>query len=75
MKIFPTTDIRQLDAYTIEHEPIASIDLMERAANAIVKELTNQWPDKDDTRFVIFAGPGNNGGDVNQKNNRCTPYI
>ena len=64
MKIFPTTDIRQLDAYTIEHEPIASIDLMERAANAIVKELTNQWPDKDDTRFVIFAGPGNNGGDA-----------
>ncbi len=64
MKIFPTSSIKMLDAYTIEHEPIASIDLMERAANAIVKELTNQWPDKDDIRFVIFAGPGNNGGDA-----------
>ena len=53
-----------LDAYTIEHEPIASIDLMERAAKAIVNELTAQWPEKEDTRFVIFAGPGNNGGDA-----------
>ncbi|MBQ6746329.1 MAG: NAD(P)H-hydrate dehydratase [Bacteroidaceae bacterium] len=64
MKIFPTAAIKQLDAYTIEHEPITSIDLMERAAQAIANELMNQWPDKDDTRFVIFAGPGNNGGDA-----------
>lgn len=53
-----------LDAYTIEHEPIASVDLMERAAKAIVNELAAQWPDKDNTRFVVFAGPGNNGGDA-----------
>lgn len=64
MKIFPTATIKQLDAYTIEHEPIASIDLMERAAQAIANELISQWPDKDDIRFVIFAGPGNNGGDA-----------
>ena len=32
MKIFPSSSIKKLDAYTIEHEPIASIDLMERAA-------------------------------------------
>ena len=30
MKIFPSSSIKKLDAYTIEHEPIASIDLMER---------------------------------------------
>ena len=64
MKIFPTSAIRQLDAYTIEHEPIESFALMERAANAIAKEIMNQWSDKEDTRFVIFAGPGNNGGDA-----------
>ncbi|MCR4764623.1 MAG: NAD(P)H-hydrate dehydratase [Bacteroidaceae bacterium] len=64
MKIFPTATIKQIDAYTIEHEPIHSLDLMERAATAITKELMSQWPDKDDTRFVIFAGPGNNGGDA-----------
>ena len=33
MKIFPSSSIKKLDAYTIEHEPIASIDLMERAAH------------------------------------------
>lgn len=41
MKIFPTTSIKQLDAYTIENEPIDSIDLMERAANALAKPLRN----------------------------------
>ena len=30
MKIFPSSSIKKLDAYTIEHEPIASIDLMEQ---------------------------------------------
>ena len=34
MKIFTSTQIRELDKYTIEHEPIRSIDLMERAAKA-----------------------------------------
>lgn len=63
MKIFPTDCIRQLDAYTIEHEPIASIDLMERAARAITAALAEEWPDTQ-TPFVVFAGPGNNGGDA-----------
>jgi len=31
-KIFKTLQIAELDRYTIEHEPIKSIDLMERAA-------------------------------------------
>ena len=64
MKIFPTSSIKQLDAYTIEHEPIDSWVLMERAAQAVAQEIMSQWPDKDDTRFVVFAGPGNNGGDA-----------
>ena len=63
MKIFPTSGIRQLDAYTIEHEPIASIDLMERAARALADAIMEQWPDTD-TPFTVFAGPGNNGGDA-----------
>ena len=32
MKIFTGAQIHELDQYTIEHEPIKSIDLMERAA-------------------------------------------
>ena len=63
MKIFPTSGIRQLDAYTIEHEPIASIDLMERAARALADAIMEQWPDTE-TPFTVFAGPGNNGGDA-----------
>lgn len=62
MKIFPTSGIRQLDAYTIEHEPIASIDLMERAAQVLAGAIAARWT--TDTRLTIFAGPGNNGGDA-----------
>ncbi len=63
MKILPTTSIRQVDAFTIENEPIASIDLMERAAGALAKAVEERWNDTD-TPFVVFAGPGNNGGDA-----------
>lgn len=63
IKIFPTASIRQLDAYTIEHEPIASIDLMERAAQALTEAIVQRWDDKE-TPFTLFAGPGNNGGDT-----------
>ena len=34
MKILPSKQIRELDTFTIATEPIASIDLMERAARA-----------------------------------------
>ncbi len=37
MKIFSTEQIRNADAYTIENEPISSVDLMERAANQLYK--------------------------------------
>ena len=39
MKIFTGTQIKELDKFTIENEPVASIDLMERAAKAIVRVL------------------------------------
>ena len=62
MKIFPSSSIKKLDAYTIENEPIASIDLMERAATVLTKAITDRW--NTDTPVTIFAGPGNNGGDA-----------
>ncbi len=62
MKIFSTSQVRALDAYTIEHEPVASIDLMERAAQAIFEAYAKSF---DLQRPVlIVAGPGNNGGDA-----------
>lgn len=63
MKIIPTSDIKQIDAYTIEHEPIASIDLMERAAKGLTERFCNRFNDLE-TPITLFAGPGNNGGDA-----------
>jgi len=62
MKIFTSAQIRELDRYTIVHEPIKSIDLMERAAQALTQAITDEWSSA--TRVVVFAGPGNNGGDA-----------
>ncbi len=61
MKILTAEQIRSLDKYTIENEPIVSIDLMERAALAFTEAFcelvrTNQ-------PVMVFCGMGNNGGD------------
>lgn len=60
-KIFSVEQIRLADQYTIEHEPIISIDLMERAANECVIWLKQRA--QNNQEFAIFCGPGNNGGD------------
>ena len=62
MKILASTQLKELDKYTIVHEPIASIDLMERAARALTDAIVRRW-DKS-FEVVVFAGPGNNGGDA-----------
>ena len=62
MKIPNTQQIRDWDAFTIAHEPIASIDLMERAALAFSDWFQIHFPDVD-RPLHIFCGPGNNGGD------------
>lgn len=60
MKILSVENIREADQYTIKNEPIDSFDLMKRAANAATRYiLKNSGSEK----FIIFCGPGNNGGD------------
>ena len=61
MKILSAEEIRSWDQYTILHEPIASIDLMERAATKCTDWLIEQFPGAPS--FGIFCGKGNNGGD------------
>jgi NAD(P)H-hydrate epimerase len=61
MKIFRTGQIKEIDKLTIESEPIASIDLMERAADQLQRWFARNF-DRS-RRVIIFAGPGNNGGD------------
>ena len=61
MKIFSADIIHEADAYTIINEPIASIDLLERAATQIFN-----WFQKNvstDKKIQIFTGLGNSGGD------------
>ena len=62
MKIFTSSQIHELDKYTIENEPIESIALMERAAKALTQAITGVW--NNTTPVIVFAGPGNNGGDA-----------
>jgi NAD(P)H-hydrate epimerase len=61
LKILNISQIRALDAYTIENEPIPSIDLMEHACRGVVTWITEKF---DATKKVgVICGPGNNGGD------------
>lgn len=62
MKILSAEQIKQLDAFTIQQEPIASLDLMERASLQFTNWFCNKFPDTEKKVF-IFCGMGNNGGD------------
>ncbi len=62
MKIFGADKVREIDAYTIDHEPVVSTDLMERAATRLAGWYVRHY--HTDRKVVVFAGPGNNGGDA-----------
>ncbi|GJM30126.1 MAG: bifunctional NAD(P)H-hydrate repair enzyme [Cyclobacteriaceae bacterium] len=61
MKILTTDQIRLADNYTIENQPIESIELMEQASMSFVEAYLDlpvgQSP------VTVVCGPGNNGGD------------
>lgn len=61
MKILNASQIRETDRYTIENEPIESIDLMERAAKKCYDWIRRHMRKKKHIR--VFCGMGNNGGD------------
>src|SRR6056297_689674 len=61
LKILKSAQVKDVDSYTIENEPILSINLMERAAGQCSNWIKEHF---DLTSKVnIFIGPGNNGGD------------
>lgn len=62
MKILSAAQLKVIDDYTIAHEPVNSIDLMERASRAVADKICSRWA--VDTPVKVFAGPGNNGGDA-----------
>jgi NAD(P)H-hydrate epimerase len=72
--------IQQWDAFTMQQEPIASIDLMERAAQRCVDWIAEQ--EFINRPVKIFCGKGNNGGDglaiarmLLEKGRNITVYI
>jgi hydroxyethylthiazole kinase-like uncharacterized protein yjeF len=62
LPLLVSSQIREADAYTIAHEPISSIDLMERASKAFVGWFINHFQDKQQA-IAVYCGTGNNGGD------------
>src|ERR1035437_1887277 len=69
MKIFNTKQIKELDAYTIEHEPISFFKLMERAADNCADmiyrttRLSRDSKGHYSSKYIVFCGSGNYGGD------------
>lgn len=61
-KIFTGEYIKALDRYTIEHDKVSSIDLIDRAASAFTERFRRLY--ESHTHVKIFAGPGNNGADA-----------
>jgi NAD(P)H-hydrate epimerase len=61
VKIFSVSQIKAWDAYTIQNEPVSSIELMQRAAESCFKWIEKEYDKK--SPFIIFGSKGNNGGD------------
>jgi NAD(P)H-hydrate epimerase len=67
MKILSKIQIQDWDKFTILHEPVSSLGLMERAAarcyNLFIQHLQKDFDNLPNKLFQIFCGQGNNGGD------------
>jgi NAD(P)H-hydrate epimerase len=61
-KLFTSRQVAELDQFTIQNEPIAAVDLMERASLQVAGWIAREIPNEH--LLYFFAGPGNNGGDA-----------
>ena len=61
--VLTVPQIRECEQYTMEHEPISSLDLMERAGKACAEHIEKIAVTIKPSIFYIFCGTGNNGGD------------
>lgn len=79
-KILTSEQLHKVDAYTIQNEPVSSLELMERASRLVAARMAEIF-DKY-SPVLVFAGPGNNGGDalavarlLSQKDFKVTVYL
>lgn len=61
MRILSGKQQKYLDQFTIEHEPISSVDLMNRAAQVFTDTILQHI--SRDNPVIVMCGTGNNGGD------------
>lgn len=60
-KLYTAQRSRELDRIAIAEYGIVGISLMQKAANAVWKEIRERWPTI--SNICIFCGAGNNAGD------------
>lgn len=61
LPVYNALQLKAWDQFTIENEPIKSIDLMERASECFVNWMSLNFRASD--LVIIVCGNGNNGGD------------
>lgn len=60
-RLYTAAQVRELDRQAIEECGIPAIELMSRAAAALLLHVQNRWPQV--RRLLVLAGTGNNAGD------------
>ncbi len=63
MRLYTAETMRIVDRAAIEGMGIPSLTLMENAAEAVVRALVEECPERLEGRVLILCGKGNNGGD------------
>lgn len=63
MKICTAAQMRALDESAINAFSVSGMVLMENAGRSTVEAMVNSFGDPMGKKCIIFAGPGNNGGD------------
>lgn len=64
-ELLTAAQMRTIEEAEIESGRVTGLELMERAGQAVVDAIFEEWPEYRDTpqRAVVLCGPGNNGGD------------
>ncbi len=64
MNLLTAAQMKEVDCIAIQERGIPSVQLMEQAAKAVVREVLNlPITSEDNHSAIIYCGPGNNGGD------------
>ena len=60
-RLYTAEQVRELDRQAVQECGIPGLELMTRAAAAMLRQVQSRWPQL--RRVLVFAGTGNNAGD------------